>query len=64
MSSNENDIVIDCFGGSGVLAEVCIETKREWIMIEKDEDYYNLSLKRVGVFLNSFSHETSNEDEK
>jgi hypothetical protein len=33
-------------------------------MIEKEEQYYNLSLKRVGDFLNSFSHETSNEDEK
>lgn len=64
MSSNENDIVIDCFGGSGILAEVCIETKRDWIVIEKDEEYYNLSLKRVGDFLNSFSYETSNEDEK
>jgi len=58
MSSNENDIVIDCFSGSGMLAECCIETKRNWIMIEKDEQYYNLSLKRVGDFLNSFSHET------
>lgn len=64
MSSNENNIVIDCFGGSGVLAEVCIETKRDWIVIEKDEDYYNLSLKRVEDFLNSFSHETSNKDEE
>ena len=47
-----------------MLAECCVETKRNWIMIEKDEQYYNLSLKRVGDFLNSFSHETSNEDEK
>ena len=51
MSSNENDVVIDCFAGSGVLAEVCIETNRNWIIIEKDEDYYNLSLKRIDDFL-------------
>ena len=51
MSSNENDNVIDCFAGSGVLAEVCIESNRNWILIEKDEDYYNLSLKRIEDFL-------------
>ena len=33
-------------------------------MIEQKEEYYDLSLKRVGDFLNSFSNETSNEDEK
>jgi site-specific DNA-methyltransferase (adenine-specific) len=63
-SSNENDLILDPFAGSCSTAIACIKTKRNWIMIEKDEQYYNLSLKRVGDFLNSFSHETSNEDEK
>ena len=62
--SNENDLVLDNTAGSCSTAIACIKTKREWIMIEKEEQYYNLSLKRVGDFLNSFSHETSNEDEK
>ena len=52
MSSNENDIVIDCFAGSSVLVEACIETKRNWVAIEKDEDYYNMSLKRLEDFCN------------
>jgi DNA modification methylase len=64
MSSNEKDIVIDCFAGSSVLAEVCMETKRDWIVIEKDEDYYNLSLKRVENFLNSFPPQTSIDAQK
>ena len=63
-SSNENDLILDPFAGSCSTAIACIKTKREWIMMEKEEQYYNLSLKRVGDFLNSFSHETSNEDEK
>jgi adenine-specific DNA-methyltransferase len=63
MSSNENDTIIDCFSGSGVLAEACIETKRNWIMIEKDEEYYNLSLEKVGNFLNTFLSENSNENQ-
>jgi len=63
-SSNENDLILDPFAGSCSTAIACIKNKRNWIMIEKEEQYYNLSLKRVGDFLNSFSHETSNEDEK
>jgi site-specific DNA-methyltransferase (adenine-specific) len=63
-SSNENDLILDPFAGSCSTAIACIKTKRDWIMIEKEEQYYNLSLKRVEDFLNSFSHETSNEDEK
>lgn len=63
-SSNENDLVLDPFAGSCSTALACIKNNRNWVMIEKDEQYYNLSLKRVGDFLNSFSHETSNEYEK
>ena len=63
-SSNENDLVLDPFAGSCSTAIACIKSKRQWIMIEQKEEYYNLSLKRVGDFLNSFSHETSNEYEK
>lgn len=62
--SDETDTVLDIFAGSSTTAIACIKTNRDYIMIEKEEQYYNLSLKRVGDFLNSFSHETSNEDEK
>ena len=63
-SSNENDLVLDPFAGSCSTAIACIKSKRQWIMIEQKEEYYNLSLKRVGDFLNSFSHESSIEYEK
>ena len=62
--TDNDSLILDFFAGSSTTAIACIKTKRDWIMIEKEEQYYNLSLKRVEDFLNSFSHETSNEDEK
>jgi site-specific DNA-methyltransferase (adenine-specific) len=61
---NENYLVVDTFAGSSTTAISSIKNKCDYIMFEKEEQYYNLSLKRVGDFLNSFSHKTSNEDEK
>jgi len=46
--SNEGDIVMDCFAGSGQTALSCIKNKRNYIMIEKDESNYKLILKRIG----------------
>jgi len=45
--SNENDVVLDPFSGSGTCAEACINLNRKYICIEKDINYYNLSLERV-----------------
>jgi DNA modification methylase len=64
IGTSEEDLILDNCSGSGTLAIECIRNNRNWIMIEQKEEYYNLSLKRVEDFLNSFSHETSNEDEK
>ena len=46
-SSNEGDIVLDCFSGSGTTAVACSELNRQFICIEKDEKYYKLSLDRL-----------------
>jgi site-specific DNA-methyltransferase (adenine-specific) len=45
--SNEGDIVLDNCSGSGTTAISCIDTKRKYICIEKDFEYYEKSLKRV-----------------
>lgn len=45
--SNEGGLVIDTFAGSSTTAIACMKTNREWIMIENDEKYYNLSLQRI-----------------
>ena len=50
--SNENDVVLDCFGGSGSTAEACLKTNRCFIIIEILEYYYNEIVKRVNDFKN------------
>lgn len=46
-SSNEGDIVMDCFMGSGSTGVACMNTNRRFIGIEIDENYYNVSKKRI-----------------
>ena len=45
--SNENDLVLDCFSGSGTTAIACHNLKRRFICIERDTDYYNASVERL-----------------
>jgi DNA modification methylase len=46
--SNEGDLVLDNCSGSGTLGLACKELKRNYIMIENDLVFYNMSKKRVG----------------
>lgn len=50
--TNENDIVLDTFGGSGTLAVACKESNRNYIIIEKDKEYYDISLSRINIYSN------------
>ena len=45
--SNENDLVLDCFSGSGTTAIACSELKRNFICIEKDFEYWKASCERL-----------------
>lgn len=45
--SNENDLVLDCYSGSGTTAVACHNLKRRFICIEKDPDYWRLSCERL-----------------
>jgi len=47
MVSKENAIVLDPFGGSCTTAIACLNTKRKYICMEKDDAYYEIGLKRV-----------------
>lgn len=49
-SSNEGDIVLDCFMGSGSTGEACIKTNRNFIGIEKDEKYFKIAKDRLKNF--------------
>lgn len=45
--SKENDLVLDCFSGSGTTAIACSELKRRFICIEKDKQYFEASCRRL-----------------
>lgn len=45
--TNENDIVLDNTAGSFTTAIACLETKRKYIVMEKEKEYYNKGLKRI-----------------
>ena len=46
-SSNEGDIVMDCFMGSGSTGVACIETNRKFLGIEIDKKYYDIAVRRI-----------------
>ncbi len=46
--SNENDIILDPFMGSGSTGVACKNTNRKFIGIELNKDYYNIAMKRLG----------------
>ena len=45
--SNENDLILDCFSGSGTTAIACHNLNRRFICIEKDYDYWKASCERL-----------------
>jgi site-specific DNA-methyltransferase (adenine-specific) len=46
-SSKKNQIVLDCFMGSGTTALACQETNRNYIGIEKESKYIDIANKRL-----------------
>ncbi|HEY3174332.1 MAG TPA: site-specific DNA-methyltransferase [Candidatus Polarisedimenticolia bacterium] len=46
-SSNEGDLVIDPFGGSGTTYAICEQTGRRWLGCERDESYCRLIRTRL-----------------
>jgi len=48
--SNEGDIVLDCFLGSGTTAVAALKTKRKFIGCEMQEEYYEKMLKRIEFY--------------
>ena len=45
--SNENDLVVDLTMGSGSTGVACVNTKRKFIGIEQNEDYFNIAVSRT-----------------
>ena len=45
--TNENDIILDCFMGSGSTGVACMNTGRKFIGIELDKNYFNIAKQRI-----------------
>lgn len=51
-TSREGDVVLDPFMGSGTTCYVAQKLKRNFLGIDKEMKYYELSQKRLGIFKN------------
>jgi site-specific DNA-methyltransferase (adenine-specific) len=45
--TSENEIILDNTAGAFSTAIACLETKRKYIVMEKEKEYYNKGLKRI-----------------
>ena len=46
--TKENETVLDFTMGSGSTGVACVNTNRDFIGIELDEDYFNIAKERIG----------------
>ena len=49
--SNSNDVVMDCFCGTGVVAEACLKLDRKFICIDKDSKWVEIAKNRIKPYL-------------
>lgn len=49
VSSNENDIVLDPFAGSGTTGVACKNLNRNFILIEKEPEYVKICEQRLNM---------------
>jgi DNA modification methylase len=47
IGSDENDIVLDPYMGSGTTGVACMRTNRQFIGIEKNETFFNMAVERI-----------------
>ena len=45
--SNEGDVILDCFMGSGTTGVAALNLSRDFIGIEKDEGYFKIAKERI-----------------
>ena len=53
--TNENELVLDFTMGSGSTGVACLNTKRNFIGIEKDDKYFEIAKKRIEEHLTTAS---------
>lgn len=50
LTTKENDTVLDCFSGSGTTGVACKKLNRNFIGFELDQNYFEISKKRIEDF--------------
>lgn len=50
VGSDEGDVVLDMFMGSGTTGEACLRTGRKFIGIEKNPEYFEMAVNRLSKF--------------
>jgi DNA modification methylase len=56
MMSNENEVILDPFVGSGTLPEAALRLNRNFIGFEIDKNYYNGALQRIKEASNDYNN--------
>lgn len=56
--TKEGEVVLDNTAGSGTTGIACLNTKRQFILMEKDPNYFEKIKKRVGDFNKNFETQT------
>ena len=60
--TNEGDLILDPFSGTGTTAVVAEQHNRRWIMIEKQEEYNQIAQKRVDELFGRLFEDDSKND--
>ena len=60
--TNEGDLILDPFSGSGTTAVVADQHNRKWIMVERDETYNQIAHMRIDEVANRLFEDDSNKD--
>lgn len=47
IGSNKDDLILDCFAGSGTTGVACKQLNRNFILIEKEKEYFDMIKKRL-----------------
>jgi site-specific DNA-methyltransferase (adenine-specific) len=62
MGSNENDLVLEPFMGSGSVIQSCIQYNRYYIGFEISEPIYNIAKKRIAQTEQQLNERSDNLD--
>ena len=60
--TNEDDLILDPFSGTGTTAVVAKQNNRRWVMIEKQEEYNEIARQRLDELSNMLFENSSEKD--